>query len=141
MGEFKAKVDDQVLLVERRLKATFQEATKRVIFRAQTPVAEGGRMPVDFGFLRNSLRVSMDGLPSGPGDRSDAPDLADPSWRGEQEVVLAIAGAEPGDRIFAGWTASYARIQNARNGYLEDAALAWQGIVSDVAAEVKARVR
>lgn len=55
---------------------------------AQTPKAQGGRMPVDTGFLRNSYTAQ--GL-TGPA---------------VYEVV--VAGFEIGSVFEAGWTASYA---------------------------------
>lgn len=61
---------------------------------AQTPKAQGGRMPVDTGFLRNSLTAGLDGAAVAEGDAA---------------YIAAVAGMEIGDTFNARWTAAYAR--------------------------------
>lgn len=76
-----------------KLTALVRQCSQDVIADAQTPVAAGGRMPVDTGFLRNSLTTSLNG---GGG------------VEGGDNYVAKIAEAEPGDIIDARWTAEYA---------------------------------
>ena len=76
-----------------KMAALVRQSSQDVIADAQTPVAAGGRMPVDTGFLRNSLVTSLNGG-GGVG--------------GGDSYVATIADAKPGDIIEARWTAEYA---------------------------------
>ncbi len=86
MQAFRDKTREQMQAV---LSASVQE----VIEEAQTPAAQGGRMPVDTGFLRNSLVSELNGSQVAQGPES---------------YVLAAASIEPGDVARFGWTAEYA---------------------------------
>ncbi len=98
-----------------------KQSAQEVFSIAQTPKAQGGRMPVDTGFLRNSLIAELNGAQVGGG--ADA-------------YTLAVAGLELGDTVFAGWTANYARFQEygtsnmAGNFFMLNAAQQWQAIVA-----------
>lgn len=133
---FKAQVDDQVRLVQRRLDAVFRESARRVIENAQTPEAKGGRMRVKTGFLRNSGRAGKGDLPKGPirGTKGRSYD-----WeRTSQAAVMAlIAQTRPGEKIFFGWTANYARFREYQDGFLRGAVEQWQRYASEEA--IKAR--
>jgi len=104
-----------------KIEAVVKQSAQEVFSIAQTPKAAGGRMPVDTGFLRNSLIADINGAAVGGG--ADA-------------YVMAIAGMEIGDTVFAGWTANYARFQEygtsafAGNFYMLSAAQQWQAIVA-----------
>ena len=60
---------------------------------AQTPVAQGGNMPVDTGFLRNSLITEVGGSKVGEGSDS---------------YVLGISALKLGDPFQVTWSADYA---------------------------------
>lgn len=83
---FAGKTADQMLRVAK-------QSLQDIIRDAQTPVAQGGDMPVDLGFLRNSLVAELRGSTKGEGVNS---------------YVLAIAGLELGDPFNVAWTAEYA---------------------------------
>jgi len=106
---------------QEKIEAVVKQSAQEVFSIAQTPKAQGGRMPVDTGFLRNSLIASLNGSTVGGG--ADA-------------YVLAVAGAELGDTIFAGWTANYARFmeygtsKTPANFYMLSAAQQWGQIVA-----------
>ncbi len=108
----------------------FKQSAQTVYENAQRPVARGGSMPVDTGFLRNSLVAGLNGSTS----------LAGPD-----AYVLAVAGANLDDSIFAGWTANYARFveygSSRRPGrfFALKAAQQWQAIVAENAARVAAQ--
>ncbi|MFD2439740.1 hypothetical protein ACFSS8_05970 [Paracoccus kondratievae] len=76
-----------------QMKAVLSESVQDVIEEAQRPIAQGGRMPVDTGNLRNSLISELNGVQIGTGATS---------------YTLAAAGMEPGDIARFGWTAAYA---------------------------------
>ncbi|MBI1234766.1 MAG: hypothetical protein GC208_09720 [Alphaproteobacteria bacterium] len=99
---------------------------------------KGGRMPRVTGFLKNSARAEIGSMPAGPRTNSGDATFGDDDWRGG--VTLVIAQMKPGDVLFMGWSAVYARKMEQRYGFMKGAAMEWQGIVSDVVAEVRARI-
>lgn len=123
LGAFRDKTKAQ-------MKAVLTESVQDVVAEAQTPVAQGGRMPVDTGFLRNSLVSELNGAQVAQGAGSYA---------------LAAEGMEPGDVARFGWTAEYAlRMENGFVGedslgrtynqpgrhFVEGAAAQWPAIVA-----------
>jgi len=119
--------------------AIFRESATKLMEEAGTPEGQGGKMPVDTGFLRNSAAASVEGMPS---DSAQAP-----------EVVFATM--ELGQTVWAGWTAKYAmRMEHgfqgedslgrtyaqAGKGFARAAAQRWDFIVAEVTADVKGRM-
>jgi hypothetical protein len=127
-GVFTARVIAFTDRSKEKIEAVIKQSAQEVFSIAQTPKAQGGRMPVDTGFLRNSLVAELNGSAVGGG--ADA-------------YTLAVAGAEIGDTIFAGWTADYARFMEygtsrvAGSFYMLNAAQQWQAIVARNAALVR----
>lgn len=115
--------------VVRNAELVFQSASQRVVGVAQLPRAQGGRMRVDTGFLRNSLVTQLNGSTM---------------LTGGDAYSLVIAQAQIGDRIFAGWTASYAAAREfgargqAPDYFMRGAAQQWQAIVNEEARKVAA---
>lgn len=134
-GSFTAQVDAIVRKTDKRMNALVRESTQRVIDFAQTPVAKGGRMRVDTGFLRASGRLSTNGMPSGP-SRNPGMGPFKP-----EVITLKIATLKIGDTIFFGWTAAYAKYREAKDGFLITAVQRWPEIVRDVTAEIKRRIK
>lgn len=128
MTTFTAQIKAFADRTQEKIEAVVKQSAQEVFSIAQTPKAQGGRMPVDTGFLRNSLIASLNGSTVGGG--ADA-------------YVLAVAGAELGDTIFAGWTANYARFmeygtsKTPANFFMLSAAQQWQAIVARNAALVR----
>ena len=84
-------------LTEEKLGRVVRQSAQEVVGIAQTTVAQGGSMPVDTGFLRNTLVSELNGSTiAGGGDA----------------YGLAIAGMKPGDVLRVGWTAAYARARH-----------------------------
>lgn len=123
---------------KRRQLAIFRESAQRVAQRAGVPETQGGRMPVDTSFLRNSVAASTHGMPS---SASQPPEL----------VLLTV---QIGDSIYIGWTAVYAMRQEygffgadslgrvyaqAGKGFLRAQLQAWPYIVNQVTTEVRTR--
>lgn len=136
-SSFTAQVSSWVRDVEGVLEAIFRESSKRVIEDMLVPVGAGGSMPIRTGFLRASLLASTTAMPTltrrNEGNVIVAFDAG--------PVTLAIAGADLGETIFAGFTAVYAAAVNYGRGYLflEKAAQKWPAIVSQVEAELLQR--
>jgi len=117
----------------------FRESATKLMEEAGTLEGQGGRMPIDTGFLRNSAAASVEGMPS---DGAQAP-----------EVVFATL--ELGQAVWAGWTAKYAmRMEHgfegedslgrtyaqAGKGFARAAAQRWDFIVAEVTADVIGRM-
>ena len=68
-------------------------SAQEVVKVAQAPKAKGGRMPVDTGFLRNSLQASLQG---------------GTSLTGPEGYVAVVSGMRAGQIADFGWTATYA---------------------------------
>lgn len=138
--DFSAAVDAWVAKSKKRLTAVFRESTQRTVSIMQVPVGSGGNMPVDTGFLRASIRASLNEMPSiDPGARP--PDKAAPGsvTYDPSNIFLTIARAEIGETIHVGYTASYAQFQENRRGFVRLAAAQWQATVRAVVHDVKAR--
>lgn len=120
-----------------QMRAALSASVQDVISEAQRPEAQGGRMPVDTGFLRGSLVSELNGAKIAEGADS---------------YTLAAAQIEPGDVARFGWTAEYARRmelgfvgtdskgrtynQSGRH-FVEGAAAQWPAIVERNAARLK----
>lgn len=137
---FAADIDDWVKQTQALLEAVFRQSAQDVIEYMQMPVAEGGNMPVDTGFLRASMQVSLEGVrpmtQANPGG---------PKYTYNPEAAaLVIMGAKLGDTIFASYTANYAAHQNygtesfAGRHFVGLAAQRWQTIVNANVQKLKA---
>lgn len=122
-----------------RQAAIFKGSAERVLQRAGIPKAQGGRMPVDTGFLRNSARASLEGVPT--------------SASGDPPLVFATM--KLGQTVTVGWTAAYAlrmehgfvgedslgrKYAQAGNGFLRAEVQNWAFIVNEVTQEVQAQI-
>lgn len=90
---FLAQIEAFSEKAKRRAGDIVRQSTQDVIADAQRTTAQGGNMPVDTGFLRNSLVSQLDGR-----------EVA----RGPESYVVAIAGYALGDPMRFGWIADYA---------------------------------
>jgi hypothetical protein len=120
----------------RRANAVFKQSVQDVAQHASVPVAQGGRMRVDTGFLRNSIRGAVGTLPSGPSERGGASNSG-----ALEDVTLVIAGADIGETIYVGWTANYARPREYRDGFLAAAAQKWPEFVDKNAARARREIK
>ena len=76
-----------------KLERVAKQSIDDTVRAAQKPVAQGGDMPVDTGFLRNSIVYEVDGRGVGEGANS---------------VTLALSAFEIGNVFTVAWTADYA---------------------------------
>lgn len=127
---FQAQIRDWNKKTLDQQKRVLQQSLNDVLDIAQTPVAKGGNMPVDTGFLRNSLVSELNGA-----------QIA----KGPDNYTLAIAQMDAGDYARFGWAAAYARVRHYKpqsfgqgGGYWRDhAAAQWQDIVRRNARKVQ----
>lgn len=129
MSKFVADVKAFSDLSEKRISAVFKQSAQELFSMAQTPKGEGGNMPVDTGFLRNSLQMDINGMPVS---------------EGSQSYTLAILNADFGDVITGTYQAAYAlrmeqgfvgrdslgrSYNQTGNFFVKKAAMQWQQIV------------
>lgn len=130
LGAFRDKTKAQ-------MQAVLSTSVQDVIEEAQKPVAQGGRMPVDTGYLRNSLVSELNGTLNG---------------HGADSYTLTAQSMDPGDVARFGWTAKYARRQHegfvgedslgrtynqSGKHWIDGAAAQWQQIVDKNVGKLK----
>lgn len=139
-GSFAADVEDWVRETNQRVEAVMRASLNDVVENAQTPVAKGGRMRVDTGFLRASGRASVDGWPSGPDVRPNDALPNSYTWNGEA-VIAVLSKLKVGDTFFFGWTANYAEYRELYDGFLEGALQHWARIVAINTEALRGRIK
>lgn len=90
---FRAQVSSFVAEYKARQDAVLRNSVQQLFSIAQTTVYQGGNLPIDTGFLRNSLVSEVNGQRLG---------------KGEKSYELFTTSAKVGDVLFGGWTADYA---------------------------------
>ena len=142
---FAAQVSEWAKAELEREEAVFQTAAQEVANEVRTPVAEGGRMPVDLGNLRRSLMASTSDMPTIRADKTEFQDSG---------IELVIAGSQLGDTVYLGFQAAYAARMNygfvgtdslgrtynqAGFGFVDAVAQRWPQIVTQAEAKVRSR--
>jgi hypothetical protein len=147
-GTFSAEVKSDVAQTKEWMLAVFRESAQRTIEIVQTPVSQGGAMPVKTGFLRASGQALIGdaGLPLVENPNPDAaPGSLDTFNAGAVSLVIANAGIE--DTITFAYTANYAIFANygarghAGHQFVGLGAQRWPQIVDQVSREAEARAR
>lgn len=116
-------------------EAVWKTSTQKVATRSRIPIDKGGYMPVKTGNLRRSQAASTTEMPQPAGPKTKFAN------DGASNVAAVILNAKMGDRIYIGFRAIYARIQEARNGFVSLTAQAWPKIVAESIRELRAAVR
>lgn len=117
--------------VPEAVEAIFKESSIRVLTEGNTPISEGGPMPVKTGFLKGSLTV---GINSEPADIQ--------AIRPGEAFIAEVAPAELGDVLHARWSAPYAAPVEYGSGgrpgrgFMRKAMLRWVAIVAEVEARL-----
>lgn len=125
----KTQMDAIVMRTEERILAVTKQAIYDTVEQAQE-VRPTGKMPFDTGFLRHSGTSSLNTPPTGPirGEKAG-------KYKWSDDTLLSIlARMKIGDVFYFGWTAVYARKQEARHGFLESAVMNWQSHVDKAVA-------
>lgn len=151
MGAFAAQVSEQVEAIKGGLEAVFKASVQELAEEMIKPIAAGGHMPVDTGYLRSSLMASTAAMPQISGSKP----AAGGRFGANDQVSVVIASARPTDTIYLGFTAAYALRQNygftgadklgrmyAQSGHLfvESAAQKWEQIVKKHEAALLSRI-
>ena len=110
-----------------------KESIEDVIEEANKPVSAGGRMRVDTGFLRSSGVGAVNQIPSGPseGIKRKAGQTGIIYNYTIQPVLSALINLKDGDTFYYGWTARYAEIREAYDGFVASAVQKWDEIVDN----------
>lgn len=127
----------------RRSLAIFRESVQRLAHQANRSRFDGGRTPIDTGFLVASFVASKSGVPSGPGrGRARAAGETGLLYTSPlgQPVEVVILSAQLGDSIWAGWSANYSVFMEERYGFFRTGSQNWQNIVNEVTVEAKRRI-
>lgn len=136
--DLQTEFDKIILKTETRLLNVVTTAISNVIEEAQTPQAkEGGKMRVDTGFLRHSAAAAINQLPSGSskgrrrrkGEVGVLPEYTYDEKAGFAQTVLLQM--KIGDTFYFGWSAHYAKVREAYDGFLEAAVMNWNKYVRD----------
>ncbi|WP_234852703.1 hypothetical protein [Pseudoxanthomonas winnipegensis] len=132
-----------------RQLVVFRESSQELLLQANVAAGKGGRMPVDTGFLRNSIAASKEGVPMGQGRPRKGVKYSEPV-NGDPSLVFATL--QIGDKVWAGWTAVYAaRIEHgfigedsagrtyaqSGRGFFRAAAQRWDQIVDEATTKAK----
>jgi len=143
-GSFSGAVGAWVSASKQRVLAVRNEAAQRIVEEMQTPgpsVAnpgggQGGRLPIQTGFLRASLlAINGTALPSVRlNPNPDARYTYD-----EGQVGLVIADAAISDTLSFIYTANYSKYMEEKYAFVRLAAQNWGNIVATVAREAQAR--
>lgn len=104
MGAFADQVGAFARETEERMTAVWRDAVQRTVSSMQQSVGEGGNLPIDTGFLRNSIAANkgttpMAGLRRNPGG-SFSYDASD--------INLTILSSTPQEGLSVVYTAEYA---------------------------------
>ncbi|NNV11942.1 MULTISPECIES: HK97 gp10 family phage protein [unclassified Roseobacter] len=133
-GQFTATLERWSDKAIRNFVLVRNQSAQDVIEIMQRPVAQGGRMRVKTGFLRNSLVVSTDEMATiNPNAK---PGSGQEYSFSIGEASSTILGASMNDTIYAGYTAAYAaaREYGARGQgpdfYVRGAAQEWPDVVA-----------
>jgi hypothetical protein len=127
-----ADLEKIISVCEKRTTAVVRMSVQDVINDAQTPTGKGGRMRVDTGFLRASGQASLTGMPTGPsrGELKEKHAYDDGNRPPDPSVELSVNTMQPGDKLYFGWTANYAKYRELYDGFLEGAVMNWPDYVA-----------
>lgn len=123
--------------------ALMRQSISDVIDIAQKPVAKGGRMRIDTGFLRASGQASLTGMPTGPsrGELTTPNAYGDENSPIDPSVELRLGELEMGGVFYFGWAANYAKYREVYDGFLETAAQQWKNIIERNTEKIRERIK
>jgi hypothetical protein len=130
---FSAAVDAWTKKTENRMAEVFRVAAATAAEVMNRPIAEGGRMPVVTGNLRNSLAASTIGPVPALWGRKE------PFAPNPDGIAAVIDSAQLGGTVWLGYQAIYAKKAELDHGFVALAAQNWTGIVEASVAAVKER--
>lgn len=134
---FAAQVKAFADKAKRKQEVIFRTSAARVMDEANVPESQGGRLPLDTGYLMNSTTAGTD-----PG--------------GGRDPALVFAALEIGQTVYAGWSAAYALRQEfgfvgadslgreynqGGKAFLRTSLQRWQEYVDDATRQAEAVVK
>lgn len=122
---FLAKLEQWANKTEKKLTAVIQNSIEDMVEYANTPVDDGGRMPVKTGFLRQSGAGEVNQIPSGESEKEKGVTYS------YKPGLSALPRFKLGDTFYYGWCAIYANVQNIRFGFKDLAVQKWPDIVAN----------
>ena len=144
MGKFKQQVANFAEMAEEQALAVARQAIQDMTIQMQVSVEDGGKMPVDTGFLRWSGAGTLNNVPvgevKGRSRRSDEPkDEPLPEYKQPQSDFLQniLAQMKAGDTFYWGWTAEYAQIQESEHRFMDSEVEKWQKYVDNTVRRLK----
>lgn len=138
MTSFSAQIAAEVAQIKNGLEMVVRQSTQDLADEIDRPVAQGGNMPVDTGYLRNSRVMVLNGPP--PAMTTKPKDYNNTSAPPAAELVLA--GFEIGDTIGLYYTAAHGPAQEygargrAGRGFIRQGAQKWASFVAANAARL-----
>jgi len=138
-NSFSADVDEFVRETKERMEAMTRYALNDMVNDMQLTTDKGGRMRYKTGFLSNSGRASLDGYPSGVGQRPAGTLPGQYKWDGAA-LIAVLAQMKLGDTFYWGWIANYAPIREIYDGFMAAPLQNWQSYVNSAVARVKKEV-
>lgn len=139
MTSFSATVDEFVRETKERMEAMTRIALNDMINDMQSTTDKGGRMRYKTGFLSDSGRASLDGYPSGVGQRPTNALPGQYTWDGSA-LIAVLTEMRLGDTFYWGWVANYAATREVYDGFMDAPLQNWQGYVDTAVARVKKEV-
>lgn len=140
--KFTADVAEFVKESDERMNAVVLDSTQTTINIANNPRAKGGLMRVDTGFLRASGQIGLDAMPTGPGRGVGRKNKSDKSliYEAPESYAAKLSGFNLGQTIFFIWSASYAEVRNAYDGFLDNAVQQWPETVRGSVEKLRRRL-
>jgi len=136
--------DDQIKRLnakyKKRMRATARTAVQDLRNEIIATRGEGGRLRIDTGFLRASFGWDVGNLPSGPTDNDGRQNFGSDETLTGVPLAVALARWDFNQPLFGGFTANYARIREAKDGFVRGGTEKWDRIVDSAARRVKARI-
>lgn len=138
---FSADVDQFVRETKERLEAMTRYALSDMVNDMQIPVAKGGKMRVDTGFLRASGRGAIGDWPSGNGVKP--PDAPVGQYTGVYDnydgtaLIAVLSQMKLGDTFYWGWVANYGATREVYDGFMGAPLQNWQSYVNSAVERVK----
>jgi len=123
-------------------EAVARQSVQDVVERAELTAAQGGAMRVDTGFLRASGGAALGGFPRGPSSNPGGRQFSGSGEAGTGiPLAVALAQWDFEAKLAYGWSASYARPREARDGFMRLAVQNWERIVESNVRAAKAAIR
>lgn len=120
-------IEKFIAKVQKRVDLVIKDAIQQVVLGVTVPKAQGGRMPVDTGFLRNSMVAAIGTYPVGPSTPDADPMGVPPTV----SIMPTVNRWDLTDPLYIGFSANYARHQEAINGFIEAEVQRWPQVVRE----------